>query len=130
MANNFQNSKYTSDFKGLFFIAVRIFFYTHLGYSLNFTVVCHCQVMGGIPPPSGGIVGENQCTRSIAVRIKENSFCIHRGTYFSQFLVRPRKTIKWSTLTTRERHNSDTTSQGLKDGEKIPTKTKTRKKLI
>ena len=38
--------------------------YTHLGYSLDFTVVCHCQVMGGIPPLSGGIVGENQSTRS------------------------------------------------------------------
>ena len=23
-----------------------LFFYTHLGYSLNFTVVCHCLVMG------------------------------------------------------------------------------------
>ena len=22
---------------------------THLGYSLNFTLVCHCQVVGGIP---------------------------------------------------------------------------------
>ena len=42
------------------------FFNTHLGYSLNFTVVCHCQVMGGIPSPSGGIVGENWSTRSKA----------------------------------------------------------------
>ena len=38
-------------------------FYTHLGYSFNFTVSCHCQVMGGIPPPSRGIVGENRSTR-------------------------------------------------------------------
>ena len=29
-----------------------------LGYSLNFTIAFHCQVMGGIPPPSGGIVGK------------------------------------------------------------------------
>ena len=29
---------------------------THLGYSFNFTVACHRQVMGGIPPPSGDIV--------------------------------------------------------------------------
>ena len=25
------------------------FIFFHLGYSLNFTVVCHCQVVGGIP---------------------------------------------------------------------------------
>ena len=41
-----------------------VFFNTHLGCSLNFTVVCHCQVMGGIPPPSGGMVGKNRSTRS------------------------------------------------------------------
>ena len=46
-------------------------FYTHLGYSLNFTVSFHCQVMGPIPPPSGGIVGKNWSTRSkIPVRSK------------------------------------------------------------
>ena len=42
----------------------KLFFYTHLGYSLNFTVVYHCQVMGGIPQPSGGIVGKNRSTLS------------------------------------------------------------------
>ena len=34
------------------------FFYTHLGYSFNFTVVYLCQIKEGIPPPSGGIVGK------------------------------------------------------------------------
>ena len=34
------------------------FFNTHLCYSFNFTVVYLCHVMGGIPPPSGGIVGK------------------------------------------------------------------------
>ena len=43
---------------------VNSFFNTHLGTSLNFTVVCHCQVMGGIPPPSRGIVGKNRSARS------------------------------------------------------------------
>ena len=41
-----------------------IFLNTHLGYSLNFTVVYHCHVMGGIPPPCRGIVGKNRSTRS------------------------------------------------------------------
>ena len=40
------------------------FFFTHLGYSLNFTVVYHFLVMGGIPPLSRGIVGKNQSTWS------------------------------------------------------------------
>ena len=40
------------------------FFNSHLGYSVNFTVACHRQVVGGIPPPSGDIVGENRSTRS------------------------------------------------------------------
>ena len=34
------------------------FFNSHRGYSLNFTVVYHCQHHGGIPPPSRGIVGK------------------------------------------------------------------------
>ena len=35
---------------------------THLGISLNFTDVC---LMGGIPPPSRGIVEKNRSTRII-----------------------------------------------------------------
>ena len=45
-------------------------------------------------------------------------------------LVNPRMMIKWSTPTTRERYCSDTTTGGLKGGEKIPTRTNTPKKLI
>ena len=41
-----------------------LFFFIHLGHSFNFTVVYLCQIMGGILPPSGGIVGKNQSTRS------------------------------------------------------------------
>ena len=41
-----------------------IFLNTHLGYSLNFSVVYHCHIMGGIPPPGRGIVGKNRSTRS------------------------------------------------------------------
>ena len=51
---------YAWNYQGFFLL----FFFTHLGYSLNFTVVCHCQVKGGIPPPSRGIVGDNRSTRS------------------------------------------------------------------
>ena len=29
-------------------------------YSFNFTVVYLCQIVGGIPPPSGVIVGKNR----------------------------------------------------------------------
>ena len=51
--------------EGVNFIIIYIrAFYTHLGYSSNFTLVCHCQVIGGTPPPSGDIVCENQSTRS------------------------------------------------------------------
>ena len=32
--------------------------------TLNFTVACYRQVMGGISPPSTGIVGENRSTQS------------------------------------------------------------------
>ena len=39
------------------------FLYTHLGYSLNFTVVCLCHVMGK-PPPGRGKVGKNRSTWS------------------------------------------------------------------
>ena len=39
-------------------------FNTHLGNSLNFTTVCHCQVMGGIPLPSRGMLGKNRSTQS------------------------------------------------------------------
>ena len=46
------------------YIFYYIFFYIHLGYSFNFTVVYLCHIMGGIPPPGGGIVGKNQSTRS------------------------------------------------------------------
>ena len=42
----------------------KTFLYTHLGYSLNFTIVCHCHVMGGILLPSRGIVGKNRSSRS------------------------------------------------------------------
>ena len=34
------------------------FFLIHLGYHFNFTVVYLCQIIGGISPPSGGIVGK------------------------------------------------------------------------
>ena len=37
------------------------FFDTHLSYSLNFIVVCHCLIMGCISLPSSGIVGKNHC---------------------------------------------------------------------
>ena len=40
-----------------------MFFNTYLGYSFNFIVVYLYHVMGGIPPPSGGIVGKNRSTR-------------------------------------------------------------------
>ena len=40
------------------------FFFIHLGYSLNFTDVYPCHITRGIPPPGGGIVGENRSTRS------------------------------------------------------------------
>ena len=39
------------------------FFYTHLSYSFNFTVVYLCQIMGGIPLPSGGVVSKKRSTR-------------------------------------------------------------------
>ena len=39
------------------------FFNAHLGYSFNFTIVYLCHVIGGIPPPSGVIVGKNWSTR-------------------------------------------------------------------
>ena len=42
----------------------KFFLNTHLGFSFNFTVTCHRQVMGGILLPSGGIVGENRITRT------------------------------------------------------------------
>ena len=45
-------------------------------------------------------------------------------------LVRPRKTIKWSTPSNQEGYSSETTTPGLNDGEKIPTRTETPKKLI
>ena len=45
----------------------KLFFNTHLGYSFNFTVFYLCQIMGGIPPPSGGIVGKNRSTRKLIV---------------------------------------------------------------
>ena len=38
--------------------------YTHLRYPLNFILVCHRHVMGGIPLPSRGIVGKNRRTQS------------------------------------------------------------------
>ena len=33
-------------------------FFTHLGYLLDFIFVFHRHIMGGIPPPSRGIVGK------------------------------------------------------------------------
>ena len=42
-------SRIFSTFYGFFF-----FFFTHLGYFFNFTVVYLCQIKGGISPPSGG----------------------------------------------------------------------------
>ena len=41
-----------------------VFFYTHLGFFLNFTVVFHCLNRGGISPPSRGIVGKNWSTQN------------------------------------------------------------------
>ena len=43
---------------------VSLFLNSHLGYPLNFIFVCHRHVMGGIPPPSRGIVGKNRGTWS------------------------------------------------------------------
>ena len=52
-------------FKCKFYSDGNSFFFIHLSYSFNFTVVYFCQIMGGIPPPSGGIVGKNRITRII-----------------------------------------------------------------
>ena len=41
-----------------------LFLNTHLGYSLILLLFITAQIMGGIPPPSIGIVGQNQSTRS------------------------------------------------------------------
>ena len=46
---------------GILGISNFYFFNTHLCFSLNFTL-CHCQVMGGIPLPSRGIVSKNLST--------------------------------------------------------------------
>ena len=35
-----------------------LFFYIHLGYSLNFAVVYLCHITRGIPPPGDGKVGK------------------------------------------------------------------------
>ena len=56
------------------------FLNTHLGFSLIFTVVCHCQVTGGIPPPSGGIGGENRSSRII--------YCISNFFPHFEFIIR------------------------------------------
>ena len=40
------------------------FFNTHIGYPIDFIFVFHRHVMGGIPPPSRGIVGKNRSTHS------------------------------------------------------------------
>ena len=42
----------------------QIFLNTHLDYSLKTTFVCQRRVMGGIPPPSRGIMGKNRSTQS------------------------------------------------------------------
>ena len=47
-----------------------------------------------------------------------------------QGLVHSRKTIKWSNAYNLDGYSSDTTNLGFKDGEKIPTRTITPKKLI
>ena len=41
------------------------FFYPSCLLFFNFTVVYIFQIKGGIPPPSGGIVGKNQSTRNM-----------------------------------------------------------------
>ena len=46
------------------------FLNTHLGYSLNFTVVYHCLNHGGIPPPNRGIVGKNRSTLDLDKSLK------------------------------------------------------------
>ena len=46
-------------------IRIYVYFFTHLVYYFNFTVVYIFQIKGGIPPPSGGIVGKNQSTRNM-----------------------------------------------------------------
>ena len=63
-----------------------------IGYSLNFTVVFHCPYHGGIPPPSRGIVGKNQSTRSktivksnrwVSPKVKRGPlYCLHFSTCF------------------------------------------------
>ena len=47
------------------FLWYSYFFYIHLGYSFSFTVVYLCQIIGGIPSPSGGIVGKNRSKTTV-----------------------------------------------------------------
>ena len=62
----------------------QFFFNIHLGFSFNFTVVYLCQIMGGIPPPSGGIVGKNRSTRNIFIKKYKCSFLNKCLKYFKR----------------------------------------------
>ena len=58
------------------------FLNTHLGYSLNFTVVCLCHMMGGIPPPSRGIVGKNRSMIPL-------TFCVIISSWSFSLVISP-----------------------------------------
>ena len=77
-------------FKGFPYILM-YFFYIHLGYSLYFIVVCLCHIKGGVPPPSGGIVGKNRSTRNIrvnrTVQSSEVESCILQDIAFKILLI-------------------------------------------
>ena len=63
---------------------ILLFFYTHLGYPLDFIFVFHRHVMGGIPPPSRSIVGKNRSTqgKSTVRSKKEVSPRVRRGPHY------------------------------------------------
>ena len=52
-------------FRSWDFLVLDVFFFIQLSSPLDFIFVFHPHVMGGIPPPSRGIVGKNQSTQRV-----------------------------------------------------------------